>query len=58
MEKDAKGRWLVPTAGSWNVGASTDALALCVFLHALSQVTYAPPLSEASYMQLKEKLSC
>ncbi|CAE7176698.1 dfa3, partial [Symbiodinium necroappetens] len=35
VEKDAKGRWLVPTAGSWNV-------------------TYAPPLSEASYMQLKE----
>jgi len=35
VEKDTKGRWLVPTSGSWNV-------------------TYAPPLSEASYTQLKE----
>ena len=58
MEKDTKGRWLVPTSGSWNVGASTDALALCSFVPSLSQVTYAPPLSEASYTQLKEKLSC
>ena len=57
MEKDAQGCWLLPSAGSCHAGNLCILLVACrACLLPFQKVTYAPPLSEACYNNLRETL--